>query len=146
METIVLDLDNYIDMIHTNLKKNSNVNILLRLFMEVLKVINSNNSQFNIILDNIYKTKNYDDKFIDNITSIFFQLLIYFEILLEMIKKNESLYPLSPLFQQIIQDQIILEEKIYQLNEIFYPNTQLLFSKTHLHSSRNNYQYKKKNK
>ena len=144
METIVLDLDNYIDMIHTNLKKNSNVNILLRLFMEVLKVINSNNSQFNIILDNIYKTKNYDDKFIDNITSIFFQLLIYFEILLEMIKKNESLYPLSPLFQQIIQDQIILEEKIYQLNEIFYPNTQLLFSKTHLHSSRNNYQYKKK--
>ena len=52
METIVLDLDNYIDMIHTNLKQNSNVNIILNLFMEVLKVINSNNSQFNIILDN----------------------------------------------------------------------------------------------
>ena len=143
METIVLDLDNYIDMIHTNLKTNKNVNVLLRGFMEVLKVINSNNSQFNIILDNIYRTQNYDEEFIDNITSIFFQLLIYFEKLLEIIKTNESLYQLSPLFQQIIQDQIILEDKIYQLNELFYHNTQLLFSKTYLHSSRNNYKYKK---
>jgi len=42
METIVLDLDNYIDTIHTNLIKHTNVNVLLSSFMEVLKVINYN--------------------------------------------------------------------------------------------------------
>ena len=47
METIVLDLDNYIDIINNNFKKN-NLKLLLHSFMEVLKVINSNRHTINL--------------------------------------------------------------------------------------------------